>query len=66
MPEGDAVFLAGRRPNDALAGKILVGAELRHPELSTGGLTGHAVLGVRSVLQAPVRWLRTRLSWHSA
>ncbi|MGH3623316.1 MAG: DNA-formamidopyrimidine glycosylase family protein [Sciscionella sp.] len=49
MPEGDTVFLAGRRLNDALAGKTLVGAELRHPELSTVDLTGHAVLGVRSV-----------------
>ena len=49
MPEGDTVFLAGHRLNEALAGKTLLRAELRHPRLSTSALRGQTVLGVRSV-----------------
>lgn len=48
MPEGDTVFLAARRMHDALAGKTLLRADLRHPRLSTVDLTGQTVLGVRS------------------
>lgn len=49
MPEGDTVFLAGRRMHDALAGAVLVRAELRHPRLVGADLTGRTVLGVVSV-----------------
>ncbi len=49
MPEGDTVFLAGRRLDEALAGGVLVRAELRHPRLVGAQLTGLSVLGVRSV-----------------
>ncbi len=49
MPEGDTVFLAGRRMDEALAGQRLVRAELRHPRLATADLAGRTVLGVRSV-----------------
>lgn len=49
MPEGDTVFLAGRRLDDALAGGLLVRAELRHPKLVGARLTGRTVLGVRTV-----------------
>jgi endonuclease VIII len=49
MPEGDTVFLAGRRMDDALSGGMLVRAELRHPRLVNTDLTGRTVLGVRSV-----------------
>jgi endonuclease-8 len=49
MPEGDTVFLAGRRMDEALAGAELVRAELRHPRLVQADLTGRTVLGVRSV-----------------
>ncbi|GGP48681.1 DNA-formamidopyrimidine glycosylase family protein [Saccharothrix coeruleofusca] len=49
MPEGDTVFLAGHRLDDALAGKTLLRGELRHPRLATADLSGRAVLGVRSV-----------------
>lgn len=49
MPEGDTVFLAGRRMDEALAGATLVRAELRHPRLVQANLTGRTVLGVKSV-----------------
>ncbi|HEX4722227.1 MAG TPA: DNA-formamidopyrimidine glycosylase family protein [Pseudonocardiaceae bacterium] len=49
MPEGDTVFLAGHRLDDALAGGLLVRAELRHPKLVGATLAGLTVLGVRSV-----------------
>jgi endonuclease-8 len=49
MPEGDTVFLAGRRMDEALAGSVLVRGELRHPRLVETTLTGKTVLGVRSV-----------------
>jgi endonuclease VIII len=49
VPEGDTVFLTGRRLDDALAGRTLVRAELRHPRLSTTNLAGRAVLGVATV-----------------
>src|ERR1700749_104724 len=49
MPEGDTVFLAGRRMDEALAGGLLTPAELRHPRLVGTTLTGRTVLGVRSV-----------------
>lgn len=49
MPEGDTVFLAGRRMADALSGGLLTRAELRHPRLATARLTGLTVVDVRSV-----------------
>jgi endonuclease-8 len=49
MPEGDTVFLAGRRLADALSGELLVRGEIRHPSLSTVDLSGLTVDGVRSV-----------------
>jgi endonuclease VIII len=48
MPEGDTVFLAARRLDDALAGRTLLRGELRHPRLSTVDLAGRAVIGVAS------------------
>jgi endonuclease VIII len=49
VPEGDTVFRVGRRLDEALAGRVLVRAELRHPSLSTIDLTGRVVLGVATV-----------------
>ena len=49
MPEGDTVFLAGRRLHDALAGQELTRGELRHPRLVQHDLAGRTVLGVVSV-----------------
>ena len=49
MPEGDTVYLAGKRLHEALAGRELVRGELRHPRLSTVDLAGLGVLAVASV-----------------
>ncbi|HEY2763858.1 MAG TPA: DNA-formamidopyrimidine glycosylase family protein, partial [Pseudonocardiaceae bacterium] len=49
MPEGDTVWLTGRRLGAALAGGTLVRGELRHPRLATTNLTGTAVREVVSV-----------------
>ena len=49
VPEGDTVFLAGRRLHDALAGRVLLRGELRHPRLVEHDLTGRTVLEVVSV-----------------
>ncbi|MGM1058058.1 DNA-formamidopyrimidine glycosylase family protein [Saccharothrix sp. Mg75] len=49
MPEGDTVFLAGRRLDEALSGRTLLRGELRHPRWAAVDLTGREVLGVRSV-----------------
>ncbi|MBB5955696.1 endonuclease-8 [Saccharothrix tamanrassetensis] len=49
MPEGDTVFLTGRRLDGALAGRTLLRADLRHPRLATADLSGRDVLGVATV-----------------
>jgi len=49
VPEGDTVYLAGKRLRAALAGHRLLRGELRHPRLVHHDLTGRAVLGVASV-----------------
>ena len=49
MPEGDTVWLAGRRLDTALAGRVLTGSDFRVPALATVDLTGSTVDGVRSV-----------------
>src|SRR5436190_19160748 len=49
MPEGDTVYLAGKRLRAALSGHRLVRGELRHPRLIEHDLAGRTVLGVVSV-----------------
>jgi endonuclease-8 len=49
MPEGDTVFRLGATLTEALAGRVLRRAELRHPRLSTVDLAGREVAGVRTV-----------------
>jgi len=49
VPEGDTVYLAGKRLHAALAGQRLLRGELRHPRLVEHDLAGRTVLGVRSV-----------------
>jgi endonuclease-8 len=48
MPEGDTVWLSGRRLHAALAGRTLTGSDFRVPQLAAADLTGAAVLGVMS------------------
>lgn len=48
MPEGDTVWLAARRLDDALAGHDLVRTDFRVPSLATTDLSGRRVEGVRS------------------
>ena len=49
MPEGDTVYLAGKRLRAALAGRELVRGELRHPRVVEHDLAGRTVLDVASV-----------------
>ncbi|HEY3338885.1 MAG TPA: DNA-formamidopyrimidine glycosylase family protein [Propionicimonas sp.] len=46
MPEGDTVFRTCARLHEALAGRVLVAAELRWPGLSTSNLVGHTTIEV--------------------
>lgn len=48
MPEGDTVWRTAERLHAALAGKPIVAADLRWPELSTADLRGRATLEVVS------------------
>ena len=43
------MYLAGKRLHAALAGRLLLRGELRHPRLAEEDLAGRTVLGVRSV-----------------
>lgn len=45
MPEGDVVLRTARRLNDALAGRVLVAADLRWPTVADVDLAGRTVLG---------------------
>jgi endonuclease-8 len=49
VPEGDTVFQTARRQNDALAGLVLTGFELRVPKFAAADLTGETVHEVVSV-----------------
>ena len=49
MPEGDTVFLTGKRLTEALSGRPLTRAEIRHPRLSTVELSGRTVREVHTV-----------------
>lgn len=48
MPEGDTVWLAGRRLHDALSGRPLTRSDFRVPQLATTDLTGRTVTEVVS------------------
>ena len=49
MPEGDTVFQTAKRQNDALAGVVLTGFELRVPKFAAADLTGETVHEVVAV-----------------
>ncbi|RJQ82936.1 Fpg/Nei family DNA glycosylase [Pseudonocardiaceae bacterium YIM PH 21723] len=65
MPEGDTVFLSGKRLDEALSGRRLTRGELRHPRLSTVDLTGREVSGVASVGKHLFTRFTDGLSLHS-
>ncbi len=46
MPEGDTVWLAGKRLHEALAGQVLLRSDFRVPQLATTDLSGRTVLEV--------------------
>jgi endonuclease VIII len=46
MPEGDTVWLAGRRLHEALAGNVLTATDFRLPHLATADLAGRRVAEV--------------------
>jgi len=48
MPEGDTVFRVTRHLNDALAGAVLTGCDIRVPEFATVDLTGQRIENVTS------------------
>lgn len=48
MPEGDTVWLAARRLDDALAGHLLTATDFRVPKLATIDLVGRSVESVRA------------------
>jgi len=48
MPEGDTVWLAARRLNDALGGQILLASDFRIPALATTDLRGRQIREVIS------------------
>ena len=48
MPEGDTVWLAGRRLDRALAGRTLVRTDFRVPQYATTDLSGRRVISVAS------------------
>lgn len=48
MPEGDTVWLAGRRLHEALAGRVLTRSDFRVPHLATADLAGRRVTEVVS------------------
>jgi len=49
VPEGDTVFQTARRQNEALAGLVLTGFELRVPKFAAADLTGETVHEVVAV-----------------
>ncbi|WP_432510782.1 DNA-formamidopyrimidine glycosylase family protein [Kineococcus sp. SYSU DK001] len=48
MPEGDTVFLLARRLHARLAGRPVLGSDLRVPQLATADLSGARILGTAS------------------
>ncbi|PXY33089.1 DNA glycosylase [Prauserella sp. PE36] len=65
MPEGDTVFLTGKKLERALAGQRLTRTDFRHPALATTDLSGHDVLGVRTVGKHLFLRFSGELSLHS-
>ena len=65
MPEGDTVWRAARRLNEALADETIIGADLRWPGLSTADLRGMRTLEVVSRGKHLLHRLDAGLTLHS-
>ena len=65
MPEGDTVWLAGRRLHDALAGERLSRSDFRLPQLATVDLSGRTVTEVVSRGKHLLTRIDTDLSLHT-
>jgi len=65
MPEGDTVWRAARRLNEALADETIVGADLRWPGLSTADLRGMRTLEVVSRGKNLLHRLDAGITMHS-
>ncbi|MEO6144837.1 MAG: DNA-formamidopyrimidine glycosylase family protein [Dermatophilaceae bacterium] len=65
MPEGDTIWRTARRLNEALAGEVIIGADLRWPGLSTADLRGMRTLEVVSRGKNLLHRLDAGLTLHS-
>lgn len=65
MPEGDTVWRTARRLDEALAGRKIVAADLRWPDLSTADLRGRRTLEVVSRGKHLLHRLEGGLTLHS-
>lgn len=65
MPEGDTVWRTARRLDEALAGRTIVAADLRWPDLSTADLRGRRTLEVVSRGKHLLHRLEGGLTLHS-
>lgn len=65
MPEGDTVWLAGRRLHDALAGAPLTRTDFRVPRLATADLAGRVVAEVVSCGKHLLARIEPDLTLHS-
>ncbi|HET7475335.1 MAG TPA: DNA-formamidopyrimidine glycosylase family protein [Dermatophilaceae bacterium] len=65
MPEGDTVWRTARRLHQALAGDVLVAADLRWPSLATADLAGATTLEVVSRGKHVLHRMDTGLTLHS-
>jgi endonuclease-8 len=65
MPEGDTVWLAGRRMHDALSGRVLTRTDFRVPQLATVDLAGQPVVEVVSRGKHLLTRIGTDLTLHT-
>ncbi len=65
MPEGDTVWLAGRRMHGALAGSRLTASDFRVPQLATADLSGRTVREVRTHGKHMITRLEGGLTLHT-
>jgi endonuclease VIII len=65
VPEGDTVWLAAKRLNDALGARVLTGSDFRLPQLATTDLSGQKVIEVVSRGKHLLTRLDTGMTLHT-